>query len=309
VGILNKVAKGIRHPSRIFRIYYRGVDFWPPSDFRRHYRFKFYLLELPIRWFFGGVFPQRWDKKTFSTFFNEHVFIQEFFKSANQEPRFFVDIGAGDGISMSNTFHLAHAGANGVAIEGSPVRFAQLSLTYEKFTQVQLVRTYVSSNSISSLLEGAGTPKDFDLLNLDIDSFDLHILAAILKEFRPKLCVIEWNRSYPPSVSYSVKDEPNIRWDDSSQIFPGASLKAFEDVCQRFDYKMVAVQGAALFAVPSESTFGGKGKRADELWLDYLNGPSQWIETDLSLCEMEREDLIAELNLRLLKFKEKYDLH
>lgn len=308
MSLMRNIAKGIRYPNKVFRLYYRRIDFWPPSDFRRHYRIKFYFLELPVRWFFGGVFPQTWDKKTFSTFFDEHKFIESFFKTTAVEPQFFVDIGAGDGISMSNTYQLAHSGVRGLAIEGGPLRFAQLSLTYEKFTQIQLVRTYVSSRNISSLLKGCDTPRDFDILNLDIDSYDLHILSSILADFRPKLCVLEWNRSYPPNIFYSVKDDPTIRWDDYTQIFPGASLKAFEEVCLQFKYKLIAVQGAALFAVPNESNFGGIGKRADELWLDYLNGPAKWIETDQELCKMSNDRVISEFNSRLIKFKGLYEL-
>jgi hypothetical protein len=308
MGILHKVAKGIRYPSRVFRIYYRGVDFWPPSDFRRHYRIKFYLLELPARWIFGGVFPQRWDGKTFSTFFNEHKFIEHFLDSTNLKPKFFVDIGAGDGISMSNTFQLAHSGVSGLAIEGSPVRFAQLSLTYEKLKQVQLVRTYASSATISSILKGCDVPKEFDILNLDIDSYDLHILSAILKDFHPKLCVIEWNRSYPPSVYYSVNNDPTIRWDDYTQIFPGASLRAFEELCFKHEYKLIAVQGAALFAVPNDSLLNAAPKSANELWSEYLNGPPKWIETDLELCKKSHHEVVAEFNSRLIKFNGMYEI-
>ena len=74
---VKKMLSALRHPKRIFGYYYRGVDFWPPQNFRRHYRIKFYLIELPVRWMFKGVFPQRWDGRKFRTFFDEDLFIDK----------------------------------------------------------------------------------------------------------------------------------------------------------------------------------------------------------------------------------------
>jgi hypothetical protein len=188
-NLLVKVLGALLHPKRIFVYYYRGVDFWPPKNFRKHYRVRFYFLELPLRWIFKAVFPQKWDRSRFQTFFDEDIFIDDFFQQENFSPVTFVDIGAGDGIDMSNTFKLASRGLTGLAIEGSPVRFAQLSLTYEKYINVKLVRSYVSAGSINGLIHGAEIPINFDVLNIDIDSFDYHVLESILSEFRPQtLC-------------------------------------------------------------------------------------------------------------------------
>ena len=307
---VKKMLSALRHPKRIFGYYYRGVDFWPPQNFRRHYRIKFYLIELPVRWMFKGVFPQRWDGRKFRTFFDEDLFIDKFFQSQSYTPKSFVDIGAGDGIDMNNTFKLAHRGLSGVSIEGSPIRFAQLSLTYERFTNVELVRTYVSSHTISNLLKGFDQiPNNFDVLNLDIDSFDYHILKALLQDFKPKLCVIEWNRSYPPSVFFSVSNDPTIRWDSTSGLFQGASLSAYEGLLSNFNYKIIGIQGAALFACPIDSAPTYKQLSADEAWDSYLHGPTKWLATDSALIQLEKNELIEEINLKLINFKGQYELY
>jgi len=171
-----KILSALKNPKKIFRYYYRGVDFWPPLNYRKHYRVKFYFLELPMRWAFKGVFPQNWDRSRFRTFFDEEIFIDDFFEQEGFIPSTFVDVGAVDGITMSNTFKLADRGLTGLAVEGSPVRFSQLSLTYEKYSNVKLVRSYVSASSINGLINGAELPNDFDILNLYIDSFDYYFL-------------------------------------------------------------------------------------------------------------------------------------
>jgi|GEM_PF-5772014 len=306
---VKKMLSALHHPKRIFGYYYRGVDFWPPQNFRRHYRIKFYLIELPVRWMFKGVFPQKWDGGKFRTFFDEDLFIDKFFQDQSYSPQTFVDIGAGDGIDMNNTFKLAHRGLSGVSIEGSPIRFAQLSLTYERFTKVELVRTYVSSHTISNLLKGFDQiPNNFDVLNLDIDSFDYHILKALLQDFKPKLCVIEWNRSYPPSVFFSVSNDPTIRWDSTSGLFQGASLRAFHELLGNVNYKIIEVQGSALFAIPENSGTEWEGLSVDQAWSRYLGGPKKWVETDLNLLKLSHEELVSHFAQELSKYNTQYEI-
>jgi hypothetical protein len=306
---IRKILHAIRHPALVLNYYVRGVDFWPPQNFRKHFRLKFYLVELPARWILKGLFPQRWDGKTFRTFFDEEIFIDKYFHELGFLPNTFVDIGAGDGIDMSNTFKLAHRGLTGMSIEGNPIRFAQLSLTYEKFSNVQLVRKYVSSSSISDLVTSSGLPKNFDVLNLDIDSFDYHVLKSLLGSFTPKLLVIEWNRSFPPNLFFTVNNDPTIRWDAQSDFFQGASLLAFYELLTSFKYKIIAVQGAAIFATPVDSSPSYDSLTAEDAWSHYLNGPEKWIKSNLDFLELNKEDLVEKINSEMVAFFGKYQLH
>ena len=299
----------MRNPASIRNHYIRGVDFWPPQNFRKHFRLKFYLIELPARWIFKGVFPQDWDGITFRTFFDEDIFIDKYFHDQGFLPQTFMDIGAGDGIDMSNTFKLANRGLFGMSIEGSPVRFAQLSLTYEKFPNVQLVRKYVSSTSISHLATSSGLPKNFDVLNLDIDSFDYHVLESLLDSFEPKLIVIEWNRSFPPNLFFTVNNDPAIRWDSQSDLFQGASILAFYELLNKFNYKIIGVQGSALFAAPVGSSRSYVSLTAEDAWSQYLKGPKKWIHTNLDYLELSKEDLIKKIDIEMTAFSGKYQLH
>ena len=291
----------------IFQYYFRGVDFWPPKNFRSHYRFRFYFLDLPIRWLFKGVLPQEWDRSHFETFFEEDIFIDKFFLVEEIKPAIFVDVGAGDGIDMSNTFKLADRGIKGLAIEGSPVRFSQLSLTYEKYEDVKLVRSYVSADSITDLIRGAEIPSDFDVLNLDIDSYDFYVLESILKVFRPKLCVLEWNRAFPPSIFFTVNNNPNIHW-TGSKFFQGASMLAFHDLLKRFNYKIIGVQGAALFATPMDSAPSWKELSLEEAWSQYINGPLKWVDTEKELLSLSKADQLKSLAAELSHFDGQFSI-
>ena len=297
-----RIKTAVLNPKSVFHHLYRGVDFWPPKNFRKHYRFRFYFLDLPIRWFLKGVLPQQWDRSHFNTFFEEDIFIDKFFFEEGFKPTTFVDVGAGDGIDMSNSFKLADRGVRGLAIEGSPVRFAQLSLTYEKYADVKLIRTYVSPDSITDLIRGAEIPSDFDILNLDIDSYDLYVLESILKAFTPKLCVLEWNRAYPPSIFFTVNYNPNIHWTDST-FFMGASMFAFYDLLKKFNYKIIGVQGAALFATPMNCSPSWRELNLEEAWNQYINGPLKWIDTEKEILSLNKADQLKFFAAELSQFE------
>jgi hypothetical protein len=302
-----RIKTAVLNPKSAFHHLYRGVDFWPPKNFRKHYRFRFYFLDLPIRWLLKGVLPQQWDRSHFETFFEEDVFIDKFFFEEELEPTTFVDVGAGDGIDMSNTFKLADRGVKGLAIEGSPVRFAQLSLTYEKYVDVKLIRTYVSPDSITDLITGAEIPSDFDVLNLDIDSYDFFVLESILKAFTPKLCVLEWNRAYPPSIFFTVDNNPNIHW-TGSKFFMGASMLAFYDLLKKFNYKIIGVQGAALFATPMNRSSSWRELNPEEAWNQYINGPAKWIDTETKILSLNKADQLKFFAAELSQFEGQFSI-
>lgn len=305
---ISKMINFIKHPNNYRGYLYRGVDFWPPKNYKKKYRIKFYLIELPLRWIFQGLIPQSPNGLVYRTFFDEHKFIQSYFFSMNYKPIFFIEIGAGDGIDMSNTFPLAATGTEGISIEGNPLRFAQLSLNYEKFPKVQLVRKYIDSKNIISILESGNTPINFDLLNLDIDSYDYHVLHSILNKYHPKLCVIEWNRSYPPQFFFTINDDPTIVWDSKSNYFYGASLLAYHSLLSSHNYKIIAIQGAALFASPSGIEDGYPALDVNDLWNLYIKGPKEWQETDPMLLNISPESARSLIQKQLVPFKNKYTL-
>ena len=50
-------------------------------------------------------------------------------------------------------------------------------------------------------------PKDFDFLVIDIDSNDYYVWRAI-QSFRPKVVMIECNRSFPPPELAVIEYHP-----------------------------------------------------------------------------------------------------
>jgi hypothetical protein len=140
-----------------------------------------------------------------SSNFNEEIIIADLLDKIQPKNRFYVDIGAGDGESMSNTFPLINNGWAGLAIEGGNISFAHLANRYAVFTKISLSQQLVTPHNILSLLAGHDTPKRFGFLSLDIDGYDHFVLDKILSAYRPDLICTEINERIPPPIKFAVK--------------------------------------------------------------------------------------------------------
>jgi hypothetical protein len=95
---------------------------------------------------------------------------------------------------------------------------------------------FVSRENIAQLFKELGVPNEFDLLSLDIDQNTFYVWEG-LRDFRPRVVVIEYNASLPPDVDWKVRYDASRVWDGSNNF--GASLKAFEILGRKLEYCLV----------------------------------------------------------------------
>lgn len=154
---------------------------------------------------------------------------------------FFVDIAASDGVAGSCTKPLLESGWSGLAFEMNPDYFSQLSFAWADFPAAKLARTRVIPRNVGHLLRGFEVPADFDFLNLDIDSYDLKVLEAILAEnFRPKFISMEINEKIPPPVYFTVLFDEFHYW--KLDHFFGCSLTAAAHSLKKSGYILESLQ-------------------------------------------------------------------
>lgn len=182
--------------------------------------------------------------------FNEDAIIRELLPKIQLRHRFAVDIGAGDGETMSNSYSLFQAGWDGIAAEWDAARFARLAYRYSAFPGTRLVRARVTPDNVLNLLAACEAPREFGFLNLDIDSYDHYVLERLLTVYRPSLICAEINEKIPPPVRFTVMWNPDHAW--SQDHFFGQSLSILDDLGKRQGYALVGLEYNNAFLIPRE---------------------------------------------------------
>lgn len=95
----------------------------------------------------------------------------------------------------------------------------------------------ITADNINALFEKYSVPEEFDLLSIDIDSNDYWVWKA-LGGYRPRVVVIEYNASVPPTESKTVAYDPALTWDGTNYF--GASLLALQKLGAEKGWTLVA---------------------------------------------------------------------
>jgi hypothetical protein len=169
-----------------------------------------------------------------------------------------VEFGAWDGVYLSNVFALIESNsATAVMIEGDEKKFGDLKETAKKYPSIIALEGFVIGNRIpedslvtdlftgsfnpkkvatlDQLLGTTSCPKDYDLLSIDIDSFDLEVWEAHIS-FNPKIVVIEIQSSLEPGI---------LQWHGGGNL--GNSFSSTLAVAKKKGYSLVCHTGNMIF--------------------------------------------------------------
>lgn len=157
-----------------------------------------------------------------------------------------VEFGAWDGKFLSNTFNLIeNFSYKGIYIEGSEKRFLDLKKNMETF-EVICLNKYIgldAHNSLDYILSNTPIPTDFDILSIDIDGCDFHILESI-KKYRPKIIIVEYNPTIPNDVYFVQQADFSVNH--------GASALAIQKLAKSKDYTVVAMTETNLILLENK---------------------------------------------------------
>ena len=190
-----------------------------------------------------------------------HYLFQKIPCSNNDGIRWAVDIGAWDGIHLSNTYSLLTESESessssspsrwkGILIEADEEKFKQLKSLHEPKGNIchniavscqpwstqnlaQILLLHSNQSSDQQQHHQHHLPNNFDFLCIDVDGTDYWILHNLLHDtpFRPKVICIEFNPTIPHSVLFIPPRDDNIR--------QGCSITALDQLASSFDYTLV----------------------------------------------------------------------
>jgi hypothetical protein len=194
--------------------------------------------------------PRTWEFSAFSQ--NGEDGIIDYLLSGLRSPnRYFVEIGASDGLE-NNTSYLAFVKRyDGVMVEGDPF----LAANAERFLQafnwgVRYLNLVVLPDTVSVLIDEC-VYRDPDFFSLDIDGNDFYVAKACLEGgLRPKVLCVEYNSAFGPIRSTTVPYDPNFAVSSAhpSYLYYGVSLMAWKALLGRYGYRFVTVDSRGINA-------------------------------------------------------------
>jgi hypothetical protein len=184
---------------------------------------------------------------------DEDGILQEIFRRIGPGNRTFLEIGAGYGVE-NNTLFLAMQGWRGAWIEASARRitFARntiLPLLPDKQLKVEQHR--LTRDNADEIVRRLAPSPQLDLLSIDIDGNDLHVLRAI-QSISPRVIVAEYNAKFPGDTVWVMEYNEAHQWDGTDYF--GASLKAYDTLLSERGYSLVGCNllGTNAFFVRGE---------------------------------------------------------
>lgn len=177
----------------------------------------------------------------------EDGIIAKIFETIGEESRWCVELGALNGVHDSNVWNLIRNKKwSGVLIEADQTYFEKLQAEYSHDSGAVCVNEFVSfegEHSLDSIFARTKIPKTFDLFVLDIDGNEYHLWDS-LKEYRPRVMVVEFNPTIPNDVAF-------VQARDMA-VYQGSSLRSFIELGKQKGYELVAANEVNAFFVLRE---------------------------------------------------------
>ena len=179
-------------------------------------------------------------------------------------PKTCLEVGAGDGISLSNTNTLwAKLGWRALLIESELLGVQMINERAAGNTNVTAVQAMIAPtgpNSIDEIAKRTNFPPRIGVLSLDIDSNDIEVFEN-LSHVTPDIVVIEFNHEIPADIAY--RDLPG-------DVFFRHSAKAVETSARARGFRVVACTGPNAILVRNDLIKGEAAAQLPDLPIEAL---------------------------------------
>ena len=184
---------------------------------------------------------------------DEDGIIREIFHRIGTTNKIFVEFGIGNGLE-NNTLALLFADWQGLWIDASSDSINNIRNHFSEIIQsgkLRVVESFITKANINDLISANLTHNEIDLLSVDIDGNDYHVLQAI-SCISPRVIVIEYNAKFAPPTLFCMDYAEAHTWRGDDCF--GASLKFLEVNLYRMGYCLVGcnLSGSNAFFIRKE---------------------------------------------------------
>jgi hypothetical protein len=194
--------------------------------------------------------PATWEFAGFSQN-GEDGIIEVVLSHLRSPNRYFVEIGASDGLENNTTWLALVRRYGGLWIEGDPEASRKCRDLFAAMNYgVEIANMFATVETASSIVAKAREKKP-DLLSIDIDGNDYHIAQALFNAgLEPKVCVVEYNSAFGPDLSVSVPYVSDFRVGSGTgaNLFYGCSIQGWKNFFARNGYSFVTVDANGVNA-------------------------------------------------------------
>jgi hypothetical protein len=163
------------------------------------------------------------------------------------------EYGVGNG-TENNTLILAALGWRGFWVGGETLlpninqgRGNKFAYVKDWITLDNIVK--ITSRCLDKIEQDA-----IDLISLDLDGNDIHLIRALLESgLRPKLFIAEYNAKFPPPIEFEIVYDDKHIWEGDDYF--GASLASLNKLFTEYNYRLVCCNshtGSNAFFVHQE---------------------------------------------------------
>eukprot|EP00274_Cyanoptyche_gloeocystis_P007488 CAMPEP_0196657614 /NCGR_PEP_ID=MMETSP1086-20130531/24464_1 /TAXON_ID=77921 /ORGANISM="Cyanoptyche gloeocystis , Strain SAG4.97" /LENGTH=242 /DNA_ID=CAMNT_0041990807 /DNA_START=344 /DNA_END=1072 /DNA_ORIENTATION=- len=154
--------------------------------------------------------------------------LEYIFDNLGTTNRYYVEFGVEDGTQCNTRVLWERHGFDGLLMDYSGV----------SKDDREIRNHYLTAENIVQLFRKYSVPFELDLLSVDIDRNDYHLLKKILEaDYRPRIIVAEINRNFGPKDSFVIKYDAHKSWDSSARF--GMSPLAATKLAEAHGYQAI----------------------------------------------------------------------
>ncbi len=102
---------------------------------------------------------------------------------------------------------------------------------------INLYQHFITSENICELFEKYDVPKEPGYISIDLDSTDIWVTDALLKNYSPSFFSVELNPNFPIDAAMAFPNDKDEFWHNDRVM--GSSLKALSMMAQNHGYSLV----------------------------------------------------------------------